>query len=85
MIDGSFIKNRIAVKPIYIAVHNPNLPVAAWCLVTESFAWLVLAMLHCKLFATCFEEEAHRWVVECLVHTVLSQIASSSSVHTLNI
>ena len=39
-INGSFIKNRITVKPIYIAVCNLSSAVSS-----KSFAWLVLGML----------------------------------------
>ena len=39
-IDGSFIKNKIVVKPIYITVRNLNSTVSV-----KSLAWLVLGML----------------------------------------
>ena len=39
-IYGSFIKDRIAVKPIYITVRNLRLAVSC-----KSFVWRVLGML----------------------------------------
>ena len=39
-IDGSFNKNKIAVKPIYITVRNLNSAVSG-----QSLAWRVLGML----------------------------------------
>ena len=39
-VDGSFIKNKIAVKPIYITVRNLNSAVSG-----KSLAWRVLGML----------------------------------------
>ena len=39
-VDGSFIKNKISVKPIYITVRNLNSVVSG-----KSLAWLVLGML----------------------------------------
>ena len=41
-INGSFIKNRIAVKPIYITVTVPNLSSAVS---GKSFVWQVQGML----------------------------------------
>ena len=52
-INGSFIKNRIAVKPIYITVTVPNLSSAVS---GKSFVWQVQGMAR---NATCFEEEAY--------------------------
>ena len=39
-IDGNFIKNKIAVKPIYITVRNLSSAVSG-----KSMAWRVLGML----------------------------------------
>ena len=39
-VDGSFIKNKIAVKPIYITVHNLNSAVSG-----KSLACRLLGML----------------------------------------
>ena len=39
-IDGSFIKNKIVVKPIYITVRNLSSAVSG-----KSLAWRVLGML----------------------------------------
>ena len=39
-IDGSFIKNKIAAKPIHITVRNLNSAVSG-----KSLAWRVLGML----------------------------------------
>ena len=61
-IDGSFIKNKIAVKPIYITVHNLNSAVSG-----KSLAWRVLPAL---------ERKSHYRKVECLACPAPSQTAS---------
>ena len=78
-IEGSFIKNRIAAKPIYITVQSKICSVITDRLRSATpFAWRVLGMLPAL---NLFEEESHCDLVECLASPSRAQNQIASCMH----
>ncbi len=63
-IHGSFIKNKIAVKPIYVTFRNLDYAVVSG-----------MSMAGAR-YAQFSEEEGHCGSVECLARSAPSQVAS---------
>ncbi len=59
-IDGSFVKHKIPVKPIYITVSNLNSVVSG-----KAAAWLVLGMMP-SLRKSATLDQTDTWSIDCL-------------------